>query len=88
MLSPCGSSTPLYILYHCRAGGGGAGLFKTVFLKLFKTLYHCGGGGGADVEHAVDSHTLRLVPGFVGKKERGAQPQTSGLGIVLVLLGF
>lgn len=46
-----------------------------------------GGGGGADVEHAVDSHTLRLVPGFVGKKERGAQPQTSGLGIVLVLLG-
>ena len=39
------------------------------------------------MEHTVDSHALRLGPGFVGKKERGAQPQTSGLGFVLVLLG-
>lgn len=31
--------------------------------------------------NTVDSHSLRLVPGFAGKKERGAQPQTSGLGI-------
>lgn len=48
---------PIVVLQHrftfCiiagRGGGGGAGLFKTVFLKLFKTLYHCGvvGGGGA-----------------------------------------
>lgn len=39
------------------------------------------------MEHTVDSHALRLGPGFVGKKEQGAQPQTSGLGIVSVLLG-